>query len=98
MSTGSVKPTIGPPPPNVVAEVPVPLDPNGEFVPDPWPEVGDDPNIDEPVGDEPPGDEPKLEPEFPKLDPDDPKLDPDDPKLELDDPNPDDPLSPPAPG
>jgi hypothetical protein len=87
---------MGPPPPKVVADVPVPLDPNGELV-DPGPEVGEDPNIDEPVGDELPGEDPKLEPELPKLEPELPKLDPDEPKLELDEPNPDVPESPPAP-
>jgi hypothetical protein len=91
LSTGKVKPTIGPPPPNVVADVPLPLDPNGELVDDPVPEVGDeDPNIEElPFCDDPgEPDDPKLDPDDPKLDPEDPKLDPDDPKLDPEDPRP----------
>lgn len=86
---GSVKPTIGPPPPNVVADVL--LDPEGEPVDDPSPvPVVDCPKVDEvPLC-------PKLEPDDPKLEPLDPKLEPLDPKLEPDeDPKPDpDPVDP----
>src|ERR1700691_5914441 len=89
LPTGSVNPTIGPPPPNVVADVPVPLEPNGEPVDDPVPDVGVDcPNIEEfpPCCPKLDPEEPKLEPEDPKLEPEDPKLDPEDPKLDPDDP------------
>jgi hypothetical protein len=75
LSTGSVNPTMGPPPPKVVAEVPDPP----ELFDDPNPEVGDEefPNgellLCDPV---PEVGEPKPEPEDPK------------PELELEDPNP----------
>lgn len=97
LSTGRVNPTIGPPPPNVVAEVPLPLDPNGELVDEPVPVPGADcPNADDvPLcpklePDEPRLDplDPKLEPLDPKLEPLEPKLDPLDPKLDPVDPNP----------
>lgn len=95
MSTGRVNPTIGPPPPNVVADVP-PLEPNDE--PDsPLPGLEEEgcpnelplccPKLD-PEDPKLDPEEPKLEPEDPKLDPEDPKLEPDDPKLEPEDPKP----------
>lgn len=88
MSTGSVNPTMGPPPPKVVAEVPDPFDP----LDDPNPEVGDEelPKVPElPFCDpNPVDDEPRLEPDDPNPElgleepnPElDPKLDPDDPE------------------
>jgi hypothetical protein len=103
LSTGSVKPTIGPPPPKVVADVPDPLDPKDDVDVDPGVEVGvGEPNVEDPLvgGDPKPEEgEPKLEPDEPKLEPEEPTLGPEDPKPEFD-PNPDDPddpLVPPVP-
>ena len=90
LSTGSVKPTIGPPPPKVVADVPDPLDPKDDVDVDPGVEVGvAEPNVEDPLvgGDPKPEEgEPKLEPDEPKLEPDEPKLEPDEPKLEPEEP------------